>query len=95
MSFGGCSATSVVYLLRKMGKTVSGLEVKAKGIRRVEPPIKLEKIFVEYLLKSEDATDADMQKALRIAEESVCPVWQMIKNNTEIIPTYKIISEGF
>ena len=91
MSFGGCSATAVVYLLRKMGKTVSGLEVNAKGIRRVEPPIKFEKIFVEYLLESENVTDANMQKALRLAEESLCPVWQMIKNNTEVVPTYKII----
>ncbi len=91
LSFGGCSATAVVYLLRKMGKTVSGLEVNAKGIRSAELPIKFEKIFLEYLLKSEDATDADMQKALRLAEESVCPVWQMIKNNTEVLPTYRII----
>ena len=44
MSLSGCSATAVVYLLRKMGKTVSGLEVNAKGVRREQPPIKFEKI---------------------------------------------------
>jgi len=92
MSFSGCSATAVVYLLRKMGKTVSGLEVKAKGIRSEQPPIKFEKILIEYILSSKDTKDADIQKAIQLAEKSVCPVWQMIKNNVEVIPEYKIIA---
>lgn len=92
MSFGGCSATAIVYLLRKMGKTVSGLEVNAKGIRREQPPIKFEKIFIEFVVKSKDVKDADIRKAINLAEQSVCPVWQMIKNNVEVFPEYKIIS---
>jgi putative redox protein len=32
MSFAGCSGTTIVYLLRKMGKNISGLKVKAKDI---------------------------------------------------------------
>jgi len=90
MSLSGCSATAVVYLLRKMGKTVSGLEVNAKGIRREQPPIKFEKIFLKFILNSKDAKEADIQKAIQLAEQSVCPVWQMIKNNVEVIPEYKI-----
>jgi putative redox protein len=92
MSLGGCSATAIVYLLRKMGKTVSGLEVKAKGIRKEQPPIKFDKIFIEFILNSKDTKDADIQKAIQLAEKSVCPVWQMIKNNVEVIPEYKIIA---
>jgi putative redox protein len=92
MSLCGCSATAIVYLLRKMGKTVSGLEVNAKGIRREQPPIKFEKIFIEFILNSNDTKDADIQKAIQLAEQSVCPVWQMIKNNVEVVPAYKIIS---
>jgi putative redox protein len=91
MSFSGCSATAIVYLLRKMGKTVSGFEVNAKGIRREQPPIKFEKIIIEYILNSKDTKDADIQKAIKLAEESVCPVWQMIKNNVEVVPEYKIL----
>jgi putative redox protein len=92
MSLGGCGATSIVYLLRKMGKTVSGLEVNAKGIRREQPPIKFEKIFIEFILSSKDAKDADVRKAIQLAEQSVWPVWQMIKNNVEVVTEYKIIS---
>jgi putative redox protein len=92
MSLGGCSATAIVYLLRKMGKTISGLEVKAKGIRTEQPPIKFDKIFIEFILNSKDTKDADIRKAIQLAEKSVCPVWQMIKNNVEVIPEYKIIA---
>ena len=92
MSLSGCSATAIVYLLRKMGKTVSGLEVKAKGIRSEQPPIKFEKILIEFILSSKDTRDADIRKAIQLAEKSVCPVWQMIKNNVEVIPEYKIIA---
>ena len=92
MSLSGCSATAIVYLLRKMGKTVSGLEVNAKGIRREQPPIKFEKIFLEFILNSKDTKDVDIQKAIQLTEQSVCPVWQMIKNNVEVVPAYKIFA---
>ena len=92
MSFSGCSGTAIVYLLRKMGKTVSGLEVHAKGIRREHPPIKFEKIFIKFILNSQDTKDTDIQKAIQLAEQSVCPVWQMIKNNVEVVPEYNIIT---
>ena len=92
MSLSGCSATAIVYLLRKIGKTLSELEVNAKGIRREQPPIKFEKIYLEFILNSKDIKDADIQKAIQLAEQSVRPVWQMIKNNVEVVPEYGIIA---
>lgn len=91
MSFGGCSATAMVYLLRKMGRTVSGFELNAKGLRSQQPPIKFEKICLEFILHSNDARQQDMEKAIKMAEEGVCPVWQMIKGNVEVVTEYRII----
>jgi len=91
LSFGGCSATAVVALLRKMGKTISGFEVKAKGIRSGKPPIRLEKICIEFLLESKDAEEKDLRRAVHLAEESLCPVWQLIKNNVDVVPEYRIV----
>jgi putative redox protein len=90
MSLSGCSATAIVYLLRKMGKDVSGLQVNAKGVRRDQPPIKFEKIFLEFIVNSRDAKEEDIQKAIQLAEGSVCPVWQMIKGNVEVKTDYRI-----
>ena len=90
MSFAGCSGTTIVALLRSMGRNISGLTVNAKGIRRDQPPIKFDKISLEFLLTSEDTEDPDIQKAIQLAEASVCPVWQMVKNNAEITTEYGI-----
>lgn len=92
MSLSGCSGTSVVYLLRKMGKDVSGFTVNAKGVRRTQLPIKFERIFLEFIVHSKDAAEADVHKAIRLSEESVCPVWQMVKNNVEVETDCKIIA---
>lgn len=92
MSFAGCSGTAIVYLLRKMRKDISGMKVNAKGLRRDQPPIKFEKIFLEFILNSKDTKDIDIEKAIQLAEESVCPVWQMIKDNVEVVTEYKIIA---
>ena len=92
MSFAGCSGTTIVYLLRNMGKSISGFKVNAKGKRRDQPPIKFEKIFLDFILNSKDTKDADIQKAIQLAEESICPVWQMVKNNVKITTEYKIIT---
>ena len=94
MSFAGCSGTAIAYLLRKMGKSISGLKVNAKGIRRDQPPIKFESVFLEFILNSKDTKDADIQKAIQLAEDSVCPVWQMVKNNVEVTAEYKIIASS-
>lgn len=92
MSLAGCSGTTIVYLLRKMGKSISGFKVNAKGTRRDQPPIKFEQIFLEFTLNSRDTKDADIQKAIQLAENSVCPVWQMVKNNVEVTTEYKLIT---
>jgi len=94
MSFAGCSGTAIAFLLRKMGKTVSGLKVHAKGLRREQPPIKFEKISLDFILDSPDAQDKEIQRAIRLAEESVCPVWQMIRNNVEVTAGYKLKASG-
>lgn len=92
LSFAGCSGTSIVYLLRKMGKKISGLKVNAKGIKRATLPISFETILLEFIVESDDVNDLNIKKAIELSEESVCPVWAMIKNNVQVITSYKVIT---
>ena len=91
MSFAGCSSTSVVYLLRKIGKTVNGLKVKAEGVQMKKSPMAFKKIIIEYNITSNDVTDADFDKVIKLSEESVCPVWAMLKGNVEIEVKHTIV----
>ncbi len=92
MSLCACSGGTIGLLLRKTGKTVAGITVHAKGTRRETHPTSFTAIRLEFTVTSADVTDADLQKAIKLAEESVCPVWAMVKGNAEITTGYKIIS---
>jgi len=90
LSFAGCVASTVVYLLRTMKKSIAGLRVQVQGVRRDTHPTSLKKITVKFILQSPDTKDGDMEKAIRLAEETYCPVWAMLKGNVDIVTQYKI-----
>ena len=86
-SFAGCVSTAIVFLLRRMGHTVTAYKMKAEGIRR-ETPISLEKINAEISLGNAAIPDTDVQKVIALAA-GISPVWLAIKNNVEVSLTYK------
>ncbi len=92
LSLAACSATSVVSLLRRMKKTVAGFRVNASGVRRTQHPTSFERIDIEFVLASPDAAAPDLENAVRLSEESFCPVWAMLKGSTEIVPTLKVVA---
>jgi len=95
MSLGTCSGATVGHLLKIMGKSVTGIKVNVKGTRRAQHPLSFQKILLEFFVHSADVKDADMQKAIKLAEESICPVWAMVKGNVEVVTDYKIlVSQG-
>jgi putative redox protein len=64
-----------------------------KRYKTRQHPTSFQKIFLEFVVTSGDVKDADIKKAIKLAEESVCPVWAMVKGNAEIVTEYKIIAE--
>ncbi len=92
VSLGACSGGTIGLLLRKMGKTISSIKVNVKGTRREQHPTSFQKIHLAFTVTSADTKDADVQKSLKLAEDSVCPVWAMVKGNAEITSEYKIVA---
>ena len=91
LSLSSCIGSSLALLLRKMSKTVSGLEIKAQGVRRKLHPTSFEKITLDILFTSNDLTPQAVDKALALSEDSICPVWAMIKNSVEVETNYTIV----
>lgn len=90
MSFAGCSSTAIVALLRKMRKNIKVFKVTASATRREQPPTSFDKIHLNFVITSDDIIEADMDKVIKLSEESVCPVWAMIRNNVEVTTEYSI-----
>lgn len=91
LSLSGCSCTAIKVLLQKMNKTVEGLTVEASGTRQETAPYAFSRIDMVYTLTSPDAEDADFEKAIHLAETSMCPVWAMLKGNVEIFENHLLI----
>ena len=91
LSLSSCVGSSMLTFLRKIKKTITGLEIHAKGIRKEDHPTGFKTILLEINLKSTDTVADDMEKVIKLSEETYCPVWSMLKGNVEIETKYNII----
>jgi putative redox protein len=92
LSLSSCVASSVLLFLRRMKKTIGSFEIISKGIRKEEHPTGFKTIELEINIKSADVTEEDLDKVLKMSEETYCPVWSMLKGNVEINIIKNIIS---
>jgi len=90
LSLSSCIGSAVLIFLRRMRKTISGFEINSKGIRKEEHPTGFKTILLEIIIKSPDVSESDLEKVLKLSEETYCPVWSMMKGNVEININYKI-----
>jgi hypothetical protein len=72
------------------GKGCSGFSEKATGVRRDQHPTCFQKIRPEFEVRSSTAAEDDVRKAVRPFEESLCPVWVMLKSGVEIEVVYRL-----
>lgn len=90
-SLAACSANSVRLLLeRKLGQTVTGLEVQTYATRSTEHPTVLTNIRLEFLLSGPSLDPQAIERALNLSEQQLCPVWNMLKASVPISATYRI-----
>ena len=90
-SLAACSLNSVAVILKKMQQPFLGLKVEARGIRKIEHPTLLTDISLEFTV--EGAVDpAAMAHALKLSEERLCPVWNMLKASTAIKAEFRLQS---
>jgi len=91
VSLAGCSGHTLQFLLGKMGKPLSKLEVHAIGDRRMDAhPTVLTSIELQFTLAGNGLDAASVEKALKMAEETYCPVWALLKNTVAVSWKYTI-----
>jgi len=84
-SLAACAANTLnLVLCRKMGIKFESLEVEARAERRVEHPTVLTEIDLEYRLGGEALDPLIVDRAVRIAEDQLCPVLNMLRPGTTI-----------
>ena len=84
-SLAGCAANTLnLVLSTKMGARIDSLEVEARAERRVEHPTVLTEIELVYHIGAEALDPQTVDRAVRIAEDQLCPVLNMLRPGTAI-----------
>lgn len=89
-SLAACAGSTLALVLKRMNQPLEYLEVMARGLRREEHPTVLTEIAVEFRLKGAAVEAAAVERALKIAEEQLCPVWAMLKPGTAITASFRL-----
>jgi putative redox protein len=84
ISFGTCVGGIILPILRKMQKEIEEYSMKATGIRKTGHPTGFSKITLEIFLKSKNTTIEEVEKIIKMAEATYCPIWSMLKDDIEI-----------
>ncbi len=94
IAFGSCVSTTLLSLLRyRMKKSVAGLSAEVYGTVREEHPKALKHILLLLKIHSKELSEAEIQAALKIAEDTLCPVWAMIKGNVTVEVKMEIVKQ--
>jgi putative redox protein len=85
VSLASCSSHSIQYVMSTMGMELQDITASAVGKRRVDQhPTVLTQIELTWALKGKGLEQAQVEKAIRMAEEKYCPVWAMLRKEVEI-----------
>jgi len=73
-----------------LNQPVAGLEVDVRALRSEQHPTVLTEIALEFVVKGSGVTSEAVEKALKVSEDLLCPVWNMLKGGTPITATFRI-----
>jgi putative redox protein len=85
-----CCGNTMVVLLNKMRLPFDGIEVTAHAERCEEHPTVLTRIDLEVIVRGDGVDQAAAERALKIGEEQICPVWAMLRPGTPVSATVRV-----
>ena len=80
-SVGACSMTDVLIVLNKQRKEVGDLIVHIDSERAKEHPRVFTKVHLNYLLISADATQEELEKAVKLSHDTYCSASNILKKS--------------
>ena len=86
LSLSSCFAFTVKsILIGSMNRNIRTIKATASGFRRTEHPTCFEKIELFLDIEGYELETGEIDQAIRASEDSICPVYAMLRGNTEIV----------
>jgi uncharacterized OsmC-like protein len=83
--------TSPLWFFIGASQPVDGIETFVHASRRDEHPTVLTDIALEFVVRGGGVERSAVERAIAQAEQTICPVWAMLKPSTRITSTYRIV----
>ena len=93
MGQAGCTAMDVLFIMEKMRRPLTGLEVAVEGERRDTHPKMFETIQVVYRVRGVSVREKDIVKAIRLSETTYCSASAIMAQSATIVSRYEIVEE--
>jgi putative redox protein len=90
MSLGSCMALSIIYYFQKNNQKLDDFEVKVKTKMRKDAPWSATDFHLTYSFWDKDLSDDFVSESIRVSEEELCGVTDVLKHATKITSEYHI-----
>ncbi len=90
LSLSSCLGSSTLTFLRRMGKIITAFEIRSTGFRKQEHPTGFSHIIMEMDITSDNLLEAEVDRIVKLSEETYCPVWSMLRGNVTVEVKYNI-----
>lgn len=87
----GCAGVDVVKILEKKRQKVSSIEASVIKHNAPQPPWRIEKIEVQWVVTGRGLSEKAVRDAVRLSEEKYCSVIASI--NSELVTTVRVVNK--
>lgn len=90
LALGGCTASDVIAILQKKRVPIDGLEIHLKAEQVEEHPQVFTTIHVEYVVRGDNISAGDVERAIELSETKYCSVNAMLSKAVTITRSFRI-----
>jgi len=93
-ALAGCTMMDCYLIFSKAKKNIKKFWIDVEADEAEVQPRVFKSIHLTYNITSDNITEADAERAIKLSEEKYCRVHAMIRGNVKLSSSYKIYKEG-
>ena len=93
IALAACTAMDVISILVKKKTDVTSFEVKVDADRAADPPKRITKAVLEYVVHGHDVDEDSVRRAIELSATKYCSVHATLKDSFPIALTYSIYED--
>jgi putative redox protein len=90
VGLAGCTGMDVIDILRKKRQSVTGLEVRVKGVRAEEHPRKFTAIHVVFVVTGHGVDPEAVRRSIELSDTKYCSVAATVRGVAQVTTEFEV-----